>query len=297
MNSIDYPKHSKQAHPDGSNRPADSAQKPDRGWRTARLIARALSANPRSQRLGTMGLVRLHQTRARAYARAILKDADLAEDAVQEAWLEGFRNLKTLREPTAFPYWFRRIVFKQCDRIRRRAGFRELPGELDEMEQAADHNRSARRKRADADPAKIIGDRMERREIRRRLLRAYRDLSRADRRLVRLRFIEERPYETIARELDITVDTIKNRIRILRRDLRPVIQTDANYALPAHFRALNSGQLAARLVRRDSTVAAAGLSRDPIDVLNIAPVPAYAAADAANTPNQSALDLRCRSIA
>jgi DNA-directed RNA polymerase specialized sigma24 family protein len=40
----------------------------------------------------------------------------LAEDAAQEA----FRDLPTLHEPHAFAAWFRRIVFKHCDRLTRR---------------------------------------------------------------------------------------------------------------------------------------------------------------------------------
>jgi len=38
----------------------------------------------------------------------------LAEDAAQEAFLEAYRNLDKLREPPAFPGWFRRIVFKHA---------------------------------------------------------------------------------------------------------------------------------------------------------------------------------------
>ncbi|MES2464410.1 MAG: RNA polymerase sigma factor [Armatimonadota bacterium] len=42
-----------------------------------------------------------------------------AEDAVQAAFLEAWRDLPTLRDPHSFPAWLRRITFKQCDRLRR----------------------------------------------------------------------------------------------------------------------------------------------------------------------------------
>ncbi len=42
-----------------------------------------------------------------------------AEDAVQAAFLEAWRDLPTLRDPHALLPWLRRITFKQCDRLRR----------------------------------------------------------------------------------------------------------------------------------------------------------------------------------
>lgn len=65
-------------------------------------------------------IVRRFQDMAVGYAFSLLGDFQLAEDAAQEAFFECFRDLHQLREPAAFPGWFRRIVFKQCDRIRRR---------------------------------------------------------------------------------------------------------------------------------------------------------------------------------
>lgn len=42
-----------------------------------------------------------------------------AEDAVQAAFLEAWRDLPTLRNQNALLAWLRRITFKQCDRLRR----------------------------------------------------------------------------------------------------------------------------------------------------------------------------------
>ena len=57
-------------------------------------------------------LVRRFQDMAVAYGYSLLRDWQAAEDASQEAFLEAFRDLPKLRQPEAFPGWFRRIVFK-----------------------------------------------------------------------------------------------------------------------------------------------------------------------------------------
>ena len=50
-------------------------------------------------------IVRRFQDMALSYAFSILGDHDLAEDARQEAFLEAYCDLLTLREPRAFPVW------------------------------------------------------------------------------------------------------------------------------------------------------------------------------------------------
>ncbi|MHC4716789.1 MAG: RNA polymerase sigma factor, partial [Planctomycetota bacterium] len=66
-------------------------------------------------------LVRRFQDMAYGAAYARLGSHHLAEDAAQEAFLEAFVNLPKLRNPAAFPGWFRRVVFRRCSRLARRA--------------------------------------------------------------------------------------------------------------------------------------------------------------------------------
>ena len=64
-------------------------------------------------------LIERFQSMAYATAYRCLKDHHAAQDAVQEAVMEAFIHLPHLKEPEAFPGWFRQIVFRQCTRVLR----------------------------------------------------------------------------------------------------------------------------------------------------------------------------------
>jgi RNA polymerase sigma factor (sigma-70 family) len=66
-------------------------------------------------------LIQRFQQMAYATAYRYLGDYHRVQDVVQEAALEAFLHLEELREPTAFPGWFRQIVFRQCTRVLRQA--------------------------------------------------------------------------------------------------------------------------------------------------------------------------------
>lgn len=61
-------------------------------------------------------LIRRFQDMAVGYAYASLGDWDLAEDIAQESFIQAYYRLPELRQPQAFPGWFRRIVFSQIHR-------------------------------------------------------------------------------------------------------------------------------------------------------------------------------------
>lgn len=66
-------------------------------------------------------LIERFQPMAYTLAHRFLGDHHLAQDVVQEAVIEAFVHLSQLKEPDAFPGWFRQIVFRQCTRVLRRA--------------------------------------------------------------------------------------------------------------------------------------------------------------------------------
>ncbi|MFN8623349.1 MAG: RNA polymerase sigma factor [Chloroflexota bacterium] len=59
-------------------------------------------------------LVHRSVTRLDALARLVLRDADLARDAVQEAFVRAWRDLPRLREPDRFDAWLRRLTVNAC---------------------------------------------------------------------------------------------------------------------------------------------------------------------------------------
>jgi RNA polymerase sigma-70 factor (ECF subfamily) len=58
----------------------------------------------------------VHATSDRLYAIAtrILRDGDLAEDALQGALVTAWRQLPTLRDPARFEAWARRLLVHSC---------------------------------------------------------------------------------------------------------------------------------------------------------------------------------------
>jgi RNA polymerase sigma-70 factor (ECF subfamily) len=58
-------------------------------------------------------------------AQLMLRDRDLADDAVQETLVMAWRDLKRLRDPDGFDAWLHRIlvraVYREADRERRRS--------------------------------------------------------------------------------------------------------------------------------------------------------------------------------
>jgi RNA polymerase sigma factor (sigma-70 family) len=64
-------------------------------------------------------LVRDTQTMARGVALSVLRDPELAKDAVQDAYLRAFRRIRDLDDPALFSGWLRRIVLTVAINLRR----------------------------------------------------------------------------------------------------------------------------------------------------------------------------------
>ena len=79
-------------------------------------------------------LARMVGDRCMAIAFRILRDADLAEDAVQTAFITAWRELRSLRNPDLFEPWLHRILTHACyaearHRSRWTEGIRLIPVE------------------------------------------------------------------------------------------------------------------------------------------------------------------------
>lgn len=75
-------------------------------------------------------LVRERIARLDAAARLILRDPELARDAVQEALVGAWKDLPGLRDPDAFDAWIHRITVRSCLGILRRRRRRVIEVEL-----------------------------------------------------------------------------------------------------------------------------------------------------------------------
>jgi RNA polymerase sigma factor (sigma-70 family) len=120
------------------------------------------------------GVVWRFQDMAVGYGYALLRDFQSAEDAAQEAFLEAYRSLPALRDPSAFPGWFRRIVFKHCDRMTRGKSLVTVP--LESVE-------------AQASREACQAEELEQREMRERLWEALDSLPEHERAATMLYYI------------------------------------------------------------------------------------------------------------
>ena len=74
-------------------------------------------------------LVRASAPRLDAAARLILRDRELARDAVQETYIRAWRSLPGLRDPDRFDGWLHRLLVRSCiDSLRHR---RSRPVEIE----------------------------------------------------------------------------------------------------------------------------------------------------------------------
>ncbi len=154
-------------------------------------------------------LIQAHMASALAYATWRLSDPQRAEDAVQEACIEAYFHLLQLREPAAFTTWFRLIVRKQVDRIRR-----GQPAEVRPLDEVMEHV-------ADDTDVTAFAERAEQRELVHTALGA---LSSAARDVAELFYLGDLSHQQIAASLSVPVTTVKKRLHDARRQLRTRIE-------------------------------------------------------------------------
>ena len=154
-------------------------------------------------------LARTVGDRCMAIAYRILRDADMADDAVQAALITAWRQLRSLRDPDAFEPWLHRILTHECyaeaRRGRRmRADIRVLPmdGQAESTELLTVNNRD-------------------------QLDRAFRRLTIEQRTVLVFHHYLGLPLSEVAERLGIPVGTAKSRLFHASAALRASLEADA----------------------------------------------------------------------
>jgi len=87
----------------------------------------------RGDRIAFAELVRASGARLDGTARLILRDPDLAQDAVQETLIRAWRSLPGLRDPGVFDHWLHSLVAHACIDLARKRRRRVIEVELTPM--------------------------------------------------------------------------------------------------------------------------------------------------------------------
>ena len=151
-------------------------------------------------------LVRMHQRRAYAVARAIVLTHEDAEDVVQEGFLHAYRALDRFQPDQAFGAWLHRIVANAAlDLVRRR-----------KVRDAAELPESV---------AVPFRDPAEAAELRRRLGEGLALLSERQRAVIVLHDVEGFKHAEIARMLGIPEGTARSDLHHARAAMRRALDT------------------------------------------------------------------------
>jgi RNA polymerase sigma-70 factor (ECF subfamily) len=143
-----------------------------------------------------------------AIARLILRDPDRAKDAVQEALVRAWRDLRSLRDPDRFDAWTYRLVVNACTDDQRRQRRRVVEVELAST------------------LAQPLGDSQVSVAERDALERAFRRLEPEQRALIVLHHYLDLPLPDIADTLEIPLGTAKSRLHRALAAMRAALEAD-----------------------------------------------------------------------
>jgi RNA polymerase sigma-70 factor, ECF subfamily len=151
-------------------------------------------------------------------AWSVLGNDEDAADATQEAFVAAWRQLPRLRDIAAFDGWLNRIVGNAARMSRRhRVRLREIAVETDATLDTIDGPKRPEHGRSESD--QVVGNDA--------IGRAFDRLRPAERLILVLHHVEERPVAEIARSLGIPVGTAKWRLHAARSALERALEAEA----------------------------------------------------------------------
>src|SRR5262245_62611841 len=171
------------------------------------IVQRTLEGRPQAFEV----LVFRYQVKAHAVARALgLQPPDL-DDAVQEAFLQAFRDLPSLRERASFGAWFLNIVRHVSIKELRRAAKGGPAGPAD---------RPGTAPAAGGPPAPSAAEEVEQKDFREYLWRKVAALPQGTREAIFLYYYQGESVRAVARSLGLSVSGTKRRLQTGREELR-----------------------------------------------------------------------------
>ena len=153
-------------------------------------------------------LARASGDRCMAIAFRILRDADLADDAVQAALIVAWREIRTLREADRFEPWLHRILTRQCFAEAKRRRHWNVDLRVLQVHGAVDPGDTM-----------TVDDRDQ-------LERAFRRLTLEQRAVLVFHHYLGLPLEAVAERVGAPVGTVKSRLFYASRALRASIEAD-----------------------------------------------------------------------
>jgi RNA polymerase sigma-70 factor (ECF subfamily) len=194
----------------------------------------ALARDPDSFR----ALMRAHNQALFRTARAILRNDEEAEEAVQEAWMQAYKGLATFRGEAKISTWLIRIAANEAlQRLRKRKRSAEvIPMSIDD----APDESAMRESTADETPGAAPDVQALRGEVRKLIETRIDALPDAFRAVFVLRAIEELSVEETAAALGIPEATVRTRFFRARAMLREALSREMDMAVENAFEFLGA---------------------------------------------------------
>jgi len=156
-------------------------------------------------------------SRLDAAAWLMLRDPDLAMDAVQNTLVRAWRDLPALRDPSRFDAWLYRLLIHACTDEIRRARRHRFDVDIGALT----------REPSIADASSTIADRDE-------LERGFDRLAPEERAVIVLHHFLDLPLPEVAVTLQIPLGTVKSRLYRGLREMRAVLDADARPGSEIH---------------------------------------------------------------
>jgi RNA polymerase sigma-70 factor (ECF subfamily) len=165
-------------------------------------------------------------------ARSILKDDAEAQDALQEAYLLAFRNLKTYRGAARLLTWLTRIVVNEAIARSRKANRRAKIIQLGDLTELDNGTPEASMSQPDSEQPEQLALRAE---VRRLIEKKIDDLPEAYRIVFVMRELEELTIEETAACLEIPEATVRSRHFRAKGLLRESLSREIDFAFEDTF--------------------------------------------------------------